>query len=159
MMATERGTLVGHVAEVRRYPVKSMQGETLARAWVGPDGIEGDRRFAVIDAATGRVASAKNPRKWAGLLGLRAELRDGVLVVAAPDGTEYRTDRDDLGAELTRRLGRPVALRGSPTPSAAIEIVWPDVVGLPKAGTESVERLPASGYFDLGPVHFLTTAT
>jgi uncharacterized protein len=152
-------TLVGHVAELRRYPVKSMQGESVTRAGVGVDGVEGDRRFAVIDVETGRVASAKNPRKWAGLLDHRAELRDGVLVVTAPDGTVFRSDRDDLGAELTRRFGRSVALHGSPLASAAIEIEWPDVPGLPNAGTRSLERLPAGGYFDLAPVHLLTTAS
>jgi len=49
----ERGTLVGHVAELRRYPVKSMQGERLERIVLGPGGLEGDRRFAVIDTETG----------------------------------------------------------------------------------------------------------
>jgi uncharacterized protein YcbX len=159
MNPTEGRTLVGHVAEVRRYPVKSMQGETLSRASIGPDGIDGDRRFAVIDAETGHVASAKNPRKWAGLLDLRAELRDGVLLVTAPDGVEYRSDRNDLAAVLSRLLGREVTLRGSPLASAAIEIEWPDVPGLPNAGTESVEGLPAGSYFDLAPIHVLTTAS
>src|SRR4051812_45067562 len=98
MNAMEGRTLVGHVAEIHRYPVKSMQGECLERVTLGPDGLDGDRRFAVIDTETGRVASAKKPRKWTGLLELRAELRDGMLVVAAADGTEYRSDRDDLDA-------------------------------------------------------------
>lgn len=159
MNPTGNRTLVGRVTDLRRYPVKSMQGESLASAGIGPGGIDGDRRFAVIDAETGRVASAKNPRKWAGLLGLRAELCAGVLRLNASDGSEYRSDRDDLDAVLSRLLGRPVALRGSPPASAAIEIEWPDVPGLANAGTESVEPLPAGGYFDLGTVHVLTTAT
>lgn len=159
MNPAEGRTLVGHVAELRRYPVKSMQGETLARTGIGPNGIDGDRRFAVIDAETGRVASAKNPRKWAGLLDIRAELSEDVLRLTAPDGREYRSDRDDLDAVLSCVLGRPVSLRGSPAASAAIEIEWPDVPGLPGAGTESVESLPTGGYFDLAPVHVLATAT
>lgn len=72
MTAKEGRTLVRHVAEIHRYPVKSMQGECLARVTCGPEGLAGDRRFAVIDTETGRVASAKLPRKWAGLLDLRA---------------------------------------------------------------------------------------
>jgi uncharacterized protein len=155
----EGRTLVGHVTEIRRYPVKSMQGERLERAALGPNGIDGDRRFAVIDAETGRVASAKNPRKWAGLLDLRAELRDGVLVVTAPDGSELRSDRDDLDAALSRLFGRPVILRNVPPATAAIEIQWPDVAGLPNAGSESVEGLPPGGFFDLAPLHLLTTAS
>lgn len=159
MEATEGRTLVGHVAEIWRYPVKSMQGERLERAALGPGGLTGDRRFAVIDTETGRVASAKNPRKWAGLLDLRAELHDGVLVVALPDGSELRTGRDDIDAELSNRLGRPVALRDAPPASAAIEIQWPDVAGLASAGSETVEGLPAGGFFDLAPLHLLTTAS
>lgn len=159
MNPTGGRTLVGRVAELRRYPVKSMQGEALPRVGIGPQGLDGDRGFAVIDVATGRVASAKNPRKWAGLLDLRADLRAGVLHLTAPDGGEYWGDRDDLGAVLSRLLGRPVALRGTSSAPGAIEVEWPDVPGLPGAGTRSVEPLPASGYFDLAPIHVLTTAS
>ncbi len=159
MEATDGKTLVGHVAGVWRYPVKSMQGERLERSALGPGGLEGDRRFAVIDAETGRVASAKNTRKWAGLLDLRAELRDGVLVVTLPGGSELRMGRDDLDGALSDRLGRPVALRDAPPAFAAIEVQWPDVAGLPNAGTEAVEGLPAGGFFDLAPLHLLTTAS
>jgi uncharacterized protein YcbX len=150
---------VGHVAEIYRYPVKSMQGERLARVSFGPDGLDGDRRFAVIDAETGRVASAKKPRKWAGLLHLRAELRDGVLAVTAADGAEYRSDRHDLDAILSGLLGRSVTLRGPPLAPGSIEVEWPDIPGHPNAASESVEELPAGGYFDLAPVHLLTSAT
>ncbi|MDG4771823.1 hypothetical protein [Solwaraspora sp. WMMD792] len=31
-------------------------------------GIAGDRAFAVLDCATGKVASAKNPRLWRDML-------------------------------------------------------------------------------------------
>jgi len=159
MRPGEGWTLVGHVAEVWRYPVKSMQGERLERATLGPGGIDGDRRFAVIDTETGRVASAKSPRKWAGLLDLRGELRDGVLVVTTPDGSEFRRDRDDLDTILSRFLGLPVTVRDTPPASAAIEIVWPNVPGLADAGSESVEGLAPGGFFDLAPLHLVTTAT
>ena len=153
------GILVGHVAEIYRYPVKSMQGECLERVTCGPSGLEGDRRFAVIDTETGRVASAKNPRKWAGLLELLAELRDGTLVVTTTDGAEFRSDRVDLDATLSRLLGRAVKLCGPPLASASIEIEWPDVPGHPNAASESIEPLAAGSYFDLAPVHLLTRAT
>lgn len=155
----EERTLVGHVADVRRYPVKSMQGECLDRCAVGPGGLDGDRRFAVIDAETGRVASAKNPRKWSRLLDLRAELRAGVLIAIFPDGTELRADYDDLDARLSQLFGRSVTLRDVPPASAAIEVHWPDVAGLPGAGSEAVEGLGVGGFFDLAPLHLLTTAS
>lgn len=152
-------TLVGHVTSLRRYPVKSMQGERLQTVSVGPGGFEGDRRFAVIDTETGRVASAKNPRKWAGLLELSAELLENDLLSITSDTSAFHSDRDDLGAALSALLNRPVTLRETPPASAAIEIHWPDVQGLANAGTESVYGLPPGGYFDLAPIHILTTAT
>src|SRR5688500_12546883 len=51
---------IGTVAEVWRYPVKSLPGERLERrVAVGPRGVEGDRRRAVVDEATGKVLTAK----------------------------------------------------------------------------------------------------
>ena len=149
MSTKQSRTQIGHIAEIHRYPVKSMQGERLEQVRLGPNGLDGDRRFAVIDTETGRVASAKKPRKWAGLLELRAELRDGVLVVTAPDGTEYRSDRDDLSATLSGLLGHAVTFRDTPLPSACIDIEWPDVPGHPNSDSESVETLPAGAFSDL----------
>lgn len=159
MSAAGGRRLVGRVAEVWRYPVKSMQGEVLRRVTVGPNGLDGDRRFAVVDPESGRVASAKAPKKWGALLGFRAALREGVLVVTTPDGVELRAGRDDLAAVVARELGRPADLRETPPPAADIEIDWPDVAGLPGAGTATVEGLAAGGFFDVAPVHILTTAT
>lgn len=63
------------VAELWRYPVKSMAGELLPEAELRADGIAGDRVVHVEDER-GRVLTARNhPR----LLGLRATL--------GPDGT------------------------------------------------------------------------
>ena len=54
----------GSVVGLWRYPVKSMLGEELNATEVTDRGLVGDRRFAVIDPSTGKVAGAKNPRKW-----------------------------------------------------------------------------------------------
>src|SRR5438067_5090149 len=64
----EAGSVVG----LWRYPVKSMMGEELNAAEVTDRGLVGDRRFAVVDASTGRVAGAKNPRKWGSFFDFRA---------------------------------------------------------------------------------------
>jgi uncharacterized protein len=48
-----------HVAELWRYPVKSMSGEPLREASVGPLGLHGDRLVHVRDAA-GRLATARS---------------------------------------------------------------------------------------------------
>ncbi|MFP5488984.1 MAG: MOSC N-terminal beta barrel domain-containing protein, partial [Acidimicrobiia bacterium] len=40
------------IAEIWRYPVKSMGGERLDVADVTPDGIDGDRAWGVLDPTT-----------------------------------------------------------------------------------------------------------
>jgi uncharacterized protein YcbX len=64
----ETGSVVG----LWRYPVKSMMGEELNAAEVTERGLVGDRQFAVVDASTGKVAGAKNPRKWGNFFDFRA---------------------------------------------------------------------------------------
>jgi uncharacterized protein YcbX len=61
------------IAEIWRYPVKSMGGEPLRSARLGPDGVEGDRVVHVA-TADGRVVTA---RIRPALLGLHAVLGPG----------------------------------------------------------------------------------
>ncbi len=76
-----------HLAEIWRYPVKSMAGERLDRATVGPLGLHGDRLVQVYDGR-GRLVTA---RTYPRLLGLHATLdRNGEALVdgrpwTAPD--------------------------------------------------------------------------
>ena len=46
--------------------------EELNAADITAGGLLGDRRFAVVNPATGKVAGAKNPRKWPGFFYFRA---------------------------------------------------------------------------------------
>ncbi len=48
-----------HLAELWRYPIKSMAGEMLQEAVVGPMGIPGDRNLYVVDEQ-GNVLTARN---------------------------------------------------------------------------------------------------
>src|SRR5829696_1043918 len=98
---------LGTVRSLWRYPVKSMAGEELDRCVIGPKGMAGDRAWAVVDAANGGVASAKNPRVWPGLIDCRARLGDGAPEIRLPDGTP-------AGAEqLSAFFGRRVELASS----------------------------------------------
>jgi hypothetical protein len=47
---------------------KSILGEELNASEVTKRGVLGDRAYALVDSADGKVASAKNRRKWPGLL-------------------------------------------------------------------------------------------
>ena len=102
---------VGTVRALWRFPVKSMLGEQLDAADVGEGGIVGDRAYAVRDRQTGKVASAKHPKLWPGLLACRA-----AFVEPPRPGDELPPVRIDLAdgkSVLQRRAGcrrRPVAL-------------------------------------------------
>lgn len=87
-----------------RYPVKSLQGEWLDEVAVTPDGLEGDRRFAIYDLETGLGLTA---RRVPELLFASARLTgDGGVEMTLPDGSQ--APGDDA---LSEWLGRPVALR------------------------------------------------
>jgi uncharacterized protein YcbX len=94
------------VLELWRYPVKSLQGERLDAAEIGPEGLAGDRQWALFDVATGFGLTA---RREPDLLFAAARLRpDGGVEVVLPDGTVTADD-----AVLSAWLGRPVALRSA----------------------------------------------
>jgi uncharacterized protein YcbX len=145
-----------------------MAGEDLACAEVVPRGLEGDRRFALIDRETGRVVSAKRPRRYPGLLGYRARYDggpDGAVSVTCLDGTELSTARaGEAEAFLSTRLGREVALVETPPDGARLEYHWPDQAGLWYQGRlhrdEITEHVIMPGtFFDSGIIHLLTTSS
>lgn len=74
-----------HVAELWRYPVKSMAGEPLDEASIGVDGIPGDRALYVVDGRGEIVSARTRPR----LLGHRAAVGgDGDILV---DGRAWQS--------------------------------------------------------------------
>jgi uncharacterized protein YcbX len=94
------------VVELWRYPVKSLQGERLDVAAFGPEGIAGDRQWALFDVETGYGLTA---RRVPDLLFAAARMRpDGGVEVVLPDGTV--TDED---AVISAWLGRRVTLRAA----------------------------------------------
>src|SRR6266511_2553555 len=132
----------GSVVALWRYPVKSMMGEELNAAEVTERGLVGDRQFAVVDASTGKVAGAKNPRKWGNFFDFRAAYveppRSGSKLPAVrltlPDGTVVTSEQDDFTQILSRALGREVAFAEAQgdgeSPERQAEEYWPDMEGL-----------------------------
>jgi len=152
--------MVGTVAQLWRYPVKSMLGEQVTAAEVTERGVAGDRRWAVLDKETGKIASAKNPRLWRALLACRPTFGPDGSVVLGPDGNPL----DDDG--LTELLGRPVSLIGTPPPGASLDRSKPDQVlaqGLDADVDADVVRFgsaaPDGTFFDFAPIHLVTTST
>jgi uncharacterized protein len=163
----ETGSVVG----LWRYPVKSMMGEELNAAEVTERGLVGDRQFAVVDASTGKVAGAKNPRKWGNFFDFRAAYVEPpergsklpAVRLTLPDGTVVSSEQPDVAQVLSRALGREVAFaearHDGETSGPQAEEYWPDIEGLDYRDTVTEWELPAGTFFDLAVVHLLTTAT
>ena len=148
-----------------------MMGEELNSSQVTGRGLLGDRHFAVVDRATGKVGGAKNPSKWGNFFDFRAAYAQPPQAAAAmppvritlPDGTVVTTGHGDLEQVLSRAFGRDVALGeaqpGDRLPGATAEEYWPDMAGLDYRDTVTDFDMPAGTFFDTAVVHLLTTAT
>ncbi|MEE2032102.1 MOSC domain-containing protein [Rhodococcus chondri] len=122
------------VLELWRYPIKSFGGEQLRSATIEADGLRGDHLWAVVDATTGAVATAKKGA-WSRLLECRARLLDdtdptdpAALEVTLPGDRVFHGDDPKLVPALSEFTGRELTL----------------------------ERRPRS--YDLAPLHVLNTA-
>jgi uncharacterized protein len=115
---TQTQTSEGRIVSIWRYPVKSMLGEELNSSYVTERGLLGDRTYALIDQETGKVASAKNPRKWGTLFDFHATFIDPLrdvenippIRITFPDGTQIFSDQSDIDHTLSKVIGREVSL-------------------------------------------------
>lgn len=157
---------VGTVAALRRYPVKSMLGEDLAEVELAAGGVAGDRALALLDDATGRVASAKQPRLWRSLLHFTAAAGPGGVVVTLPDGHRVEAAARDVDEVLSAALGRRVRMVARRPAGAEVERPAPEDVlehgveaDVPFATLEIAQGTPGGSFVDHSPVHLITTAT
>lgn len=116
---------VGQVAELWRYPVKSLGGEPVEQVEVGPRGVHGDRLWAVRDVerditatarrvpilltATARYCSPPEPDAGPG--------RVPDVEITFPDGTVLRSDDPQVHAKLSELAGREMRLTALPPAS------------------------------------------
>jgi hypothetical protein len=160
-------TEVGSVVALWRYPVKSMMGEELNASELGEGGLLGDRAYALVDRSDGKVATAKNPRKWPQLFDFRATFIEPVRTraklpavrIVLPDGTTVTSDHGDVNDILSKALNRDVTFRAAGREVVDAEEYWPDMEGLDHRDTVTDFTLPARTFFDCATVHLLTTAT
>lgn len=107
------------VAEIWRYPIKSVGGERVSMATVTDIGIVGDRGWGIFDVDTGTVLTA---RRAPDLLFANATLEGDDVAVALPDGTTVRGRDEGCNAQLTAWLGRPVELRSAGAEGGTYEV-------------------------------------
>jgi uncharacterized protein len=73
-----------HVAELWRYPVKSLRGEMVDAAEVLQSGIRGDREIVVLSAARNRVITSRTHHRLLGLQGAIAPGTGEVTINGVP---------------------------------------------------------------------------
>ena len=171
---------MGTVASLWRYPVKSMRGEELPATEVTEHGLLGDRAYALIDGADGKVATAKNPGKWPTLFGFHATFIDQpkrgservAVRITLPDNTTVTSNARECNQLLSTLLKRTVTLASAESGQVTgvqsslpaswtgkAEEYWPDMDGLDHRDTVTDFALPTGTFFDGATVHLLTTAT
>jgi len=123
------------------------------------------------DKSNGRVARAKNPRKWVKLFDCqagfveppRAAERIPPIRITLPNGSSVTSERADLNQILSSELGREVTLMATAPEAPSLEEYWPDIDGLAHRETVTNEVMglgaPAGTFFDFAAIHVLTTAT
>jgi MOSC domain-containing protein len=155
-----RQTEAGSVVALWRYPVKSMMGEELNSSVLTDRGLLGDRQFAVVDRATGKVGGAKNPRKWGNFFDFRATYAEAPKLggrvspvrITLPDGEVVSNDRADLEQILSRAFGRDIGLveaQAEGMTSGVAEEYWPDIAWLEHRDTVTDFEMPAGTFSTL----------
>lgn len=178
------GESVGRVSAVWRFPVKSMQGETLLAAELSERGILGDRAYALTDVETGKVVSAKSVKLFPAMFGCRASFveppvpgaENPPVVISLADGTSVRSDAADCDEVLSGFFGRKVVLSAAAPADFTIDQYHPDIEDADPAGHRDTvveaklgaaffadigepSPVPAGAFFDLFPVSLVTSST
>lgn len=124
---------VGIVKEIRRFPVKSIVGESLSSIFIDKRGLLGDRLWAIKNMS-GKFGSGKTTRRFQQmdhLFKYKARLEGNTPILTMPDGTEFRGDEDAVNEKLSKLLGFQVTLA----------------------------KEEAISHFDEGPISLITTSS
>lgn len=166
--------MVATVTQLWRYPVKSMGGEAVPSARFDEAGVQGDRRWAVVDAESGKVASAKRPKLWGSLLECSVSTdADGRVWITLPDGARFAADGPDAAERLSAYVGRAVTLQTS-VEAPTMEMFQSDnglddgaeqLLAVDESEDSRVRvtdlalgMLAPGTFLDLSPVHLLTSS-
>ncbi len=130
---------IGTVKQIWRFAVKSMAGEQLSSCDVGVRGIPGDRGWAIRDETAGKLATgSRHPLLMQCAARYREQPTNGSVHhvdMTFPGGLVVGSDTSDVNAQLTELLDKPVSL------------------------SSLQQDVQAEHYFDVAPIHVLTTAS
>jgi MOSC domain-containing protein len=177
-------SIVGSVAELWRFPVKSMKGEQLQEVTATERGVLGDRAYALIDSETGKVASAKSVKLFPDLLRCRAafveqpraESEVPPVRIDLSDGSSVTSDSRDVDSALSAYFRREVRLARVAPDDFTIDQYHPNVEGADPGGNRDTvvaqklgaalfaalgmeSPVPVGAFFDVFPLSVMTTST
>jgi uncharacterized protein YcbX len=138
-----------------------MLGETLADAPIEHGGLRGDRSYAIVDSATGKVVSAKNVKLFPDMLACRATYveppcADAPLPpvqITLPNGVTVRNDTPNADAILSAFFRRDVVLAATAPQTYTIK----QAAMFEQFGMRST--LPPGSLLDAYALSVLTTST
>src|SRR5208283_543603 len=176
--------VVGSVAELWRFPVKSMKGEPLQEVTVTEQGVLGDRAYALIDAETGKVVSAKSVKLFPDILvcqaafvaPTRAEGEIPPVRIDLPNGMSVTSDSSDFDRALSAHFRRDVRLARVAPDDFTIDQYHPNVEGADPGGNRDAvvpqklgsalfaalgmtSPVPVGSFLDVFPMSVLTSST
>ena len=137
------------VVELWRYPVKSMAGEPLTQLRLGPDGVEGDRTFALIDARTGKILTAKRAPQ---LLQASTRWLGEAVEIILPEAAPVHSDDPAASRLLSAWLGQTVRLDRSAARAATVEY---EIDSRDPTALAEFALLPGT-FVDEAPLHILS---
>jgi len=143
------------LVRISRYPVKSLQGESVSAAEIEPNGLLGDRCWGIRDEATGKVLTGRRAPQ---LLYASATLQqDGTPVITLPTGDTCHGPGTETDAALTAWLGKPVRLVTAVGAPGARAEYFDDATD---DSSEAIEwTMPSGRYVDANPLLVLTTSS
>ena len=169
-----------HVAQIWQYPVKSMIGTEVPSAVLGPDGMVGDRNWAVRDEERGGIRGAKKIGELMRLSARYPGAAYDLVEIVLPDGEVITSAQADANERISAALAHHVTLwplqpadqldhyrRGAPDSDDPITELrqifgrdadepFPDFSIFPPAIMEY--ESPPGTYLDAFPVMVMTTS-
>ena len=127
------------IKEIWRYPVKSMQGESIGTSSMTSNGLEGDRAWALWDGVTIRGA-----KKFAQLMQAKAWFEEPgkAPLVQLPDQAPFSAEDTECNAHLSDFCGADVTLE---------PLRSPDDLDYYRRVAEERSEAEARAFFGLGP--------
>lgn len=175
---------LGEIAELWRFPVKSMGGEQLEEIEITSHGVVGDRAYALLDLDTGKVVSAKSSKLYPDLLKCSARYvftpsRSGKIssvIMTLANGVVVNSDDPSSNEKLSKFFGRQVQLIQSAPEDFTIDQYHPDIEGLDPSGNQNTtvsqklgsalfksvgmtSPVPSGSFLDVFPVSLITSST